>query len=272
MTAARKVHGWELRESGPTDADHTLMLLPGAMCNAVFYDDLLREPALNGASIRFVTTTLPGFCGTPPLDDLSIENTAGLAGKLASEFGCDAVVGHSVGANLALEMVAAGQFGGPVALLEPAFSRKDEFKELSVLDRIGPVPGLGHLAWVATMKTMGKSMKGEFPPDRHDALVAEMKKNDPGFCRRQVRAYFAYLDRHGSLVQRLCGSGARALVVFGDRSDIGLADEERRGLEACPDVTMVSLADAAHFVMIDQPARTAELILELLSVDAGVSA
>ncbi|MEK6229588.1 MAG: alpha/beta hydrolase [Actinomycetota bacterium] len=224
---------------------------------------------MSGASIRFVATTLPGFGGTQPLEDLTIENTARLAGKLASDLGCDAVVGHSLGGNLAIEMVAAGEFSGPMALLEPAFSREDEFKELGILDRIGRVPGLGHLAWVAMLKTIGSSMKGELPPDRHDALVAEMKKNDPRFCGRQVRSYFEYLDHHGSLVPRLCDSGVRALAVFGDRSKIGLSDEERRGLEACPDVTMVTVPGAGHFVMTDQPARTAELILELVSADAG---
>jgi pimeloyl-ACP methyl ester carboxylesterase len=54
-----------------------------------------------------------------------------------------------------------------------------------------------------------------------------------------------------------------------DRSKIGLTDEERRGLEACPNVTLVDVADSGHMVMMDQPARTAELILELVSADAG---
>jgi len=49
-----------------------------------------------------VATTLPGFGGTQPLEDLTIENTARLAGKLASDLGCDAVVGHSLGGNAGL--------------------------------------------------------------------------------------------------------------------------------------------------------------------------
>jgi pimeloyl-ACP methyl ester carboxylesterase len=268
--STNEIHdGWDVRTSGPADADHTVLLLAGAMCTAVFFDDLVKEPKLSGAPIRLVAATVPGFGGTRPLGDLTMEDTARLAGQLATDLGCDAVVGHSFGGNIALEMVAAGEFPGPVALLEPAFSREDEFKEIRALDRIGRVPGLGHLAWVAAVKTIGRAMKGEFPPERHDALVTEMKSNDPRVCRHQLRAYFEYLDRHGSLVPRLCDSGARAVVVFCDRSEVGLTKEERSGLEACPNVSMVDVSDSGHFVITDQPARTAELLLALLSANTG---
>lgn len=267
MSTSENHDGWDLHTSGPAGADHTVLLVPGGMCTAAFFDDLMKEPKLSGASIRLVAATVPGFGGTQPLEKPTMENAVKRVGELASDLGCDAVVGHSLGGNLALEMVAAGEFSGPVALLEPAFSREDEYKELGILDRIGRVPGLGHLAWVAAVRTIGSAMKGELPPDRHDALVAEMKKNDPRFCRRMVRSYFEYLDQHGSLVPRLCESGVRALVVFCDRSKIGLTDEERRGLEACPNVTLVDVSDSGHMVMTDQPAQTAELILELVSAD-----
>lgn len=241
-----------------------MLLLAGALCTAAFYDDLMAEPRLAAAPIRLVAATLPGFGDSSPPQDVTMENYAKVAGKLAAELGCDAVVGHSLGGNVAIEMAAAGEFSGPMLLLEPSFSRADEYKELRALDRIARVPVVGHLAWVAMLKTIGTAMKGEFPPERHDVLVAEMKKNDPVFCRRLLRLYFEYLDRNPALVTRLCDSGVRVVAVFGDRSDIGLSDEERRGLEACPTVTLVTVHDAGHMVMIDQSTRTAELILELL--------
>src|ERR1044072_9583966 len=94
--------GWELRESGPPGAEHAVLLLPGALCTAAFYDDVLAQQNLSEASIRFVAATLPGFGGTEPPGDLSMENYARLAGKLAAGFRCDAVVGHSLGANVAI--------------------------------------------------------------------------------------------------------------------------------------------------------------------------
>jgi pimeloyl-ACP methyl ester carboxylesterase len=104
IAATREHRGWVLHESVPESADHTVLLLPGALCTAAFYDDLLAEPSMSKAPIRFVATTVPGFGGTAPPEDMSMESYSKLAGQLASDLGCDAVVGHSLGANIALEM------------------------------------------------------------------------------------------------------------------------------------------------------------------------
>ena len=162
-------------------------------------------------------------------------------------------------------MVAAGDFQGPVLLLEPAFTREDEFKELSTMDRIGKVPVIGGLVWRLALAMMGRAMKDEVPAERHDALVAEMRKAKPGVCKELVGSYLAYLDRHGSVVGRLCDSEARATVVFCDRSEVGFTDEERAALDACPTTTVVDVADSGHMVMYDQPERTAELVKELVT-------
>jgi hypothetical protein len=77
--------------------------------------------------------------------------------------------------------------------------------------------------------TIRLPVKGSLPADRHAALVAEMKKNDPRFVRAQLHRYLESLDRHGSLVPRLCDSGAMAWVVFGERDDVGLTDQEGAG-------------------------------------------
>ena len=254
----------EIGPARPADPSHTVLLIPGGLCTAAFYEDLVQEPALAGAPIRFVATTIPGFGDTPPLADISMENMSRTAGQVASELGCDAVVGHSIGGNIALEMVAAGDFAGPVLLLEPSFTRADEAKELTIIDRIGRIPVLGGLVWRVALASMGRAMKNELPPDRLGPLVAEMRKASPSFCKAQTASYLSYLDHHGSLVPRLCDSGATALVAFGDRSMIGFTDEERRALDACPATTVIDVADSGHMMMYDQPARTAELVVELV--------
>ena len=100
IEARRERLGWIIHEFGRSDAAHSVLLLPGALCTAVFYDDLLAEPDIRDASVRFVATTLPGFGATTPPADLSIESYARLASRLASDLGCDVVVGHSLGANV----------------------------------------------------------------------------------------------------------------------------------------------------------------------------
>jgi pimeloyl-ACP methyl ester carboxylesterase len=263
VSAQTREHlGWTLRETGPDGADHAAFLLPGALATAVFYDDLLAEPSMTDASIRFVATTLPGFGGTPSPDDLSLESYARQAGRLAAELGCDLVVGHSLGANVALEMVGCGAFSGPVVLISPSFSRADESKFPRALDRLSVV--LGHVPYSLMLKLVGPAMKNSLPPQRRDALIAELKKNDARFLRRQTRLYLEYLDRHGTLAPRLCDSGVRAWVVFGDHDDIGLAEEERNALERCPTVTLVTISAAGHFTLNEKPGEIAEIVLDAL--------
>ncbi|MFD6493860.1 alpha/beta fold hydrolase [Streptomyces sp. NPDC060188] len=259
-SAPEQFDAWEIEESGPADASTRVLLLAGALCSAPFYDDLVAAPPLASAPVRLVAATLPGHAGTTPPEDLSLENYAALAGTLAAERGCDVVVGHSLGANIALEMAAGGHFDGPVVLLSPAFSASDEDKVLAIADTLGRVPGVGALAWSGLLKVAPRAMAGHLPEERRAALTAEFGKNDPAFCRAAVRHYFAYFGRHGSLVDRLRDSGVPAWVVRGDHDDVGLSPEERAGLEASPGVTLVDVPGAGHLVMIDQPVAVAELV------------
>ena len=261
---------WDLRESGPRDAEHTVLLLPGGMCTTVAMEQIIA--ALAPAAIRVVAATLPGFGRTWHPEDLSMENYAALTAELAADVGADVVAGHSMGANVALEMAATGAFDGPLALLSPSFSREDEAKELGTMNSIGRVPGVGLLAWIAMVKVMPRAMKSKLPAESADAFAADLANNDPRFCRALVRDYYRYLDRHGSLVARLCDSGVKAVVAFGDDDEIGLTDEERRGLEAAPNVSLVTITEATHFMVVEQPVQIAELICDLAGVARATAA
>ena len=83
-----------------------------------------------------------------------------------------------MGANYALEMAGSGAFSGPLVLLAPSFSRRDEALFMRILDQLGRV--LGHLPFAALIKMMGPAMK-QVPvtQERREALVAEMAKNRP---------------------------------------------------------------------------------------------
>ena len=246
-----------------------MLLLPGALASPAFYDDLLAEPAINQAKIRFVAATLPGFGGTPAPDDVTLENYARVAATITAELRCDAVVGHSLGANVAIEMVLAGEFSGSVVLISPSFSRQDESKFPRALDRLSRV--FGHLPYALMLKIIGPAMKSSLPEHRRDALIGELKNNDPQFLRRQTRDYLEYLDRRGTLAPQLCASGVPAWVVFGDHDDVGLADDERGRLEQCPSVSLITIADAGHFTLNEKPARIADVLLDALEQSARPS-
>jgi pimeloyl-ACP methyl ester carboxylesterase len=250
---------WERREGGPADAEHTVLLLPGGMGGASQYEELLAEPDLAG--VRLVAVTLPGHAGAPEPDDISVENYARLIGDCAAGLGCDVVVGFSMGANYALEMAAAGAFTGPLILLAPSFSRRDEALAMRILDRLGRV--LGPAPFTVLLKLMGPAMK-QVPvtQERREALLAELRNSPPAAFQRSIHAYLTYLDKHGSVAGRLCESGVPAWIVHGERGDGGITDEERRTFQACDQISVVTIPGASYFTPVEEPALVAKLIKE----------
>jgi pimeloyl-ACP methyl ester carboxylesterase len=268
VTTDREHRGWSLRDYGPDDAEHRLLLLPGGLCTAAFYDDLAAELANRDASLKLVGATLPGHGGTTPPDDLSFDSYPGQAEALRADLGCDLVVGHSMGANVAIEMVAGGGFRGPVVLLSPSFSRQDESMFLRVLDRVATV--LGALPYRGMLRMVGPATKDLKVTDaRRAELVSDMQKNDPRLMRRLVRAYLTYLDGQPSLATRLCEADVPTWVAFGDKGDVGLADDERAVLEQCSSITLVEVASAGHMTLNEQPAQVADIVLEAVAVTRG---
>jgi pimeloyl-ACP methyl ester carboxylesterase len=258
--------GWTFLEAG--DGDTTVLLLPGALCSAAFYADVLTDPALAGSGVRLVAATPPGFGGNPPPAgfDMSVASYADLLEVEASRLGCAALVGHSYFANVLIEVAARGRFEGPLVLLSPCFSREDEEKDFRQLASVARVPGLGALVFRLAPRTLSGSMKGRFPEARHDELVEEMKRGlaDGRSAREFVKRYFDSLD--APLAERLASSGAPAWVVRGDADEVGITASETATLEAAPSVTMVTIPDARHFSMTDQPAAVTRVILEAVGV------
>lgn len=253
--------GPDLMIVGPAGADQAVLCLAGALCTATFYDELLSEPLLAG--LRLVAATLPGHGGTPAPPDMSVEGYAAWASTLSRDHACDVVVGHSLGANIALVMVASGQFGGPVALLAPSLSRGDESMFPRFLDRTGRL--LGTVPFSLALKIIGPAMKGALPAERHDALVAELRKNDPSLMRQHLHSYLAYLDRYHSVAGRLAQSGAPAWVVYGEKDDVDITADESSVLNATTTVTTMTVPDVGHFIANQDPHLVAQLVQRALA-------
>jgi pimeloyl-ACP methyl ester carboxylesterase len=115
---------WEMVQSDPAGAEQTVLLLPGGMCSARSYAEVMAEPAL--ARTRLLAVTMPGHAGAPPPRDFSTESYARITAELAQSAGVDVVVGFSMGAMVAYEMVVSGAFTGPVVLLGASLSEADE--------------------------------------------------------------------------------------------------------------------------------------------------
>lgn len=253
---------WETVESGPADADRTVLLIPGGLNAARSYAELMAQPALSG--VRLVAVTLPGHAGAPPPEDFSIETCARLAADLAASLGCDAVVGFSFGATVALEMAASGAFRGPVVLLGISLSPRDEPAFLRALNRLSVM--LGSLPWSVMLKLIGLAAKhARVSADRRAQLLADFRRNDPRVMRQGFHSYIRYLRRDDSPAARLCDAGVPAWVVHAEKGDGDLTDEERRMLEACPRTTVVTIPGTSFFIPNDEPERVASVLVEALS-------
>lgn len=250
---------WQLRQSGPADGRETVLLLPGGMCSSGSYAEVMAQPSLAG--LRLVAATLPGQAGAPPPDEYSVERYAELTAGLADEVGADVVVGFSMGAVVALEMVVSGAFTGPTVLLGVSISPKDEPAFFRGLARAGDVLG-GLPAALLAKGAAAMVGKVDLPAERKAELQADFAKNVPRHQRPGLRSYLQWLQRHDQRAERLCAAGVPTWVVHAEKGDGGLTDEERRVLEACPHIRVVTIPGAVFFLPNEIPERVAGFITE----------
>jgi pimeloyl-ACP methyl ester carboxylesterase len=252
---------WDLREAGPVDADQTVLLLPGGLCSAGSYAEVMAEPAL--ARLRLVAATLPGHAGAPPPADYSIENCARLAIDLARNVRAKAVVGFSMGASVALEMVASGGFAGPVVLLGISLSAKDEPAFFHAIIRLGAV--LGSLP-AAVLARGAASMVRQIgvSAERENELRNDFRRNVPQHVMPALREYVRWLHRYERPAERLCRAGVPTWIVHAEKGDGRLTVEERRVLMACPNAHLVTIPGAVFFLPNQVPKLIADLIVEAI--------
>jgi pimeloyl-ACP methyl ester carboxylesterase len=264
-------NGKVLRAGGADEPDHRVLCLPGGLCTAAFYDDVLAMPALAAHGVRAIATTLPGFGGIPfPAGfDASVEAHAAFAGNLARDLGCDAVVGHSFGANVAIEMAAGGHFDGHLILLAPTFSPEDEMKGLETINRIGYVPVLRSLVTALLFRSFPKMLRGHVPDDSVERLAAEMASSNRSDIRLNLRGSYAHLYKYGTLAGRLCRSGVQAEIVFGEDDEVGMTPAERSTLESCPTARLHFVPDCGHMLPNEKPEWVADLIVGTVAVAAS---
>src|SRR4051812_4195040 len=252
---------WELREAGRPDAEHTALRLPGAMCSGGSSAEVMAEPAL--AAARLVAATLPGHAGAPPPDDYRLETYARMTGELARDVGADVVVGFSMGASVALEMVVSGAFTGPAVLLGISLSVQDEPAVSRAIVRLGSV--LGSLP-AAALSRGAASMVKRVPAsaERRAELRADFRRNDPQHIRQGLREYVRSLRRDDRPAERLCGADVPTWIVHAEKGDGGLTGDERRTLERCPHVRLVTIPGTVFLLPNEVPARIADVTLEAM--------
>jgi pimeloyl-ACP methyl ester carboxylesterase len=139
------------------------------------------------------------------------------------------------------------------------------------VNRIGYVPGLRTLVTALLFRSFPKMLQGEVPADRVDRLAAEMAGNDRSAIRINLRRSYEYLYRHGTVAGRLCRSGARAEVVFGEDDEVGMTAAERSVLESCPTTRLHSVPDCGHMLINQKPEWVAQLIVDVIAAAPAVA-
>jgi pimeloyl-ACP methyl ester carboxylesterase len=222
----------------------------------------MAEPSL--ASVHLVAVTMPGHAGAPPPDDYSIANYARLTADLAQRVRADVVVGFSMGAAVALEMVASKGFAGPTVLLGISLSPPDEPAFFRVMIRLGNV--LGTLPATILTKAV-PSMVKRIPvsAQRQAELREDFGRNVPADMRRGLREYLTWLKSPEPHAQRLCRSRMPTWVVHAEKGDGGLTPGERATLQACPSVRLVTIPGSVFLLPNEVPCRMAEVISEALA-------
>ena len=253
---------WELVESGPPDAQRTVLLLPGGMCSARSYAEVMAEPALAG--IRLVAATMPGHAGTPPPEDFSADEYARITAELAKSVHADVVVGFSMGAMVMYETVVSGAFSGPVVLLGSSFSPPDEPAAFRAIIGLGSV--LGTLPAIVLKKGVAAMVnKAELPPEGKEALKADFALNNPRHIRLGLQAYLRWLKRDDDPARRLCEAGVPAWVVHAEKGDGALTQHERDVLENCPHVRVVTLPGEVFFIPNEASKSIADVVVEAIA-------
>lgn len=236
---------WQLLESGARADEPTILLLPGGMCGAGSWAEVMAQPNL--ARMRLVAATLPGHAGAPPPADFTIENYAALTAGLAAQVNADVLVGFSMGACVALEMAISGLFRGPTVLLGVSLSAPDDPVSFRAIARLGDL--LGTLPATALIKA-ARAMTQRIPLDarRRAELREDFSHNDPRHIRRSLREYLRWLTRDENRAQQLCATGRPTWIVHAERGDGGLTADERHTLEACPGCSVITLPGSVYLL------------------------
>jgi len=83
--------------------------------------------------------------------------------------------------------------------------------------------------------------------------------------RLALREYLKWLKSGEDHAAMLCRSGVPTWVVHAEKGDGGLTDAERRTLEACSTVKIVTIPGSVFFLPNEVPDQIAEVINEAVA-------
>jgi hypothetical protein len=174
-------------------------------------------------------------------------------------------VGFSHGATVALEMLLAGHFRGPVVLLGIAPTSEDDAAFFRAAVRLSQKVGRWPLA--SLLRLLPLMVRSAKTTDAHKRdLIEDLKQNRAGDAVRVSAEYLDYIAAERDYAAELAASGNPAWVVHAaEKGDGGLTDAERATLESADKVTLVTVPGAVFLLPDEAPDQIAAVIATALS-------
>jgi len=150
-------------------------------------------------------------------------------------------------------------FTGPTVLLGISLSLPDESAFFINVVRLSKV--VGSLPLALMKRAAGSMVKGiAVSPERQAELAADFRRTSTRDMRLGLHEYLGWLQSGEDHAAMLCRSGVPTWVVHAEKGDGGLTDVERRTLEACPTVTLVTIPGSVFFLPNEVPDQIASVI------------
>lgn len=256
--------------AGPRRVGAPIVLLHCYTCSLRWFD---RITPILARRHRVVRIDLLGHGGSEkPRSGYAIAEQAGNVAAALNELGVEGatVVGNSMGGAVAVALAEqASQLADRVVVLDSA-PDLDCCGDLSLPARIARWPVIGEALWRAHVDSLVKSEYGQsFAPgfdlesgfDDPDQVVADLDAMTLTAYREATAETDDYMDEL-PLDERMTRAAVPLLVAFGAEDQIFDSEEALARYEDVPGVRTELIEDAGHAPQVEQPERTAELILE----------
>lgn len=267
MISSRTTNGWELVEIVPEHREYKVLMLPGLQGSDLVFDKLMKSESIKKSDIHIIAGNPPGFKGlsVPEGFDFSVENYASLYEQIAENEKIDLIIGHSFSGNILIEVAARNNYRGKLMIISPSLYKNAETKELLMLESLSKNKLLSGVMWWITYQMMASVFKPYFSNKEELALAVENGKKIPRtIAKRILLGYFAHIEKHGNLTNRLLNTKIPVCYLRGTLDDIKFTDEDKNKLISNPLIHYKEVEGARHFAMIDKPEEVGKVVIEFL--------
>jgi pimeloyl-ACP methyl ester carboxylesterase len=254
-----------------------IVLLHCYGCSLHWWDRIAPELAKEHRVIRI---DLLGFGGSSkPASGYSVSEEAALVASALNRLEAEGavVVGHSYGGTVATALAEqSSELVDRVVMIGTAPDPDDA--ELAFLERLTHTPVLGEALWrVSPDFAVKDSYEDAFAPG-YD-LEAGFENPDQVIEDQRAMTYTSFdktseeSDTYGDaapLNERMTEAAVPLMVIFGEEDQIVDVESALAAYEQVPGVVIGEVPGAGHSPQIEEPERTARMILEYAAMAGGL--